>query len=239
MTRPRILLVEDDDAIADAAAYALARDGMHVTRASTLEAARAGCAGVDLVVLDLGLPDGSGYTLLAEWRRVADAVPVIVLTSHDAETDCVACLEAGADDFVAKPFSPRMLVARVRAVMRRRPHPASTAVEPRGPPVPPAVTPLAIDGERRTVSYEGRSVALTKTEFDLLSVLAEATGRVLTRDQLVARVWGEEHALTERTVDSHIKAVRRKLAEAGAGDLAIVAVRGVGFKLAESPGESS
>src|SRR5271165_7193402 len=126
----RVLVVEDDAGIAEAVVYALERDGLATTVAGTVERARATGAGCDLAILDLGLPDGSGYTLLAEWRARSDRPAVIVLTSRDGEVDCVACLEAGADDFVPKPFSPRALVARIRAVLRRRaqaPSPGASA----------------------------------------------------------------------------------------------------------------
>ena len=226
-SQPRVLVVEDDPGIADAVVYALQRDGMTALAASSIAAARAGGAGVDLAILDLGLPDGSGFTLLSEWRAQGRGPAVIVLTSRDAEIDCVASLEAGADDFVAKPFSPRALVARVRAVLRRGTPGASS---PRGTDV----TGLALDPERRTVTYAGRAVELTKLEFDLLAALASRPGRVHTREQLVERVWGGEYALTERTVDSHVKALRRKLGEAGAPPSLITAVRGVGFKLCEA-----
>jgi DNA-binding response OmpR family regulator len=203
---------------------------MTVTATRTIEGARPAVANVDLAVLDLGLPDGSGFALLHEWRARAGGGPaVIVLTSRDADVDCVASLEAGADDFVAKPFSPRALVARVRAVLRRgapRTRGAAPSSAERGPP-------LVIDPERRTARYAGRAVELTKLEFDLLAILAGAPGRVHTRDQLVGRVWGSDHALTERTVDSHVKALRRKLGAAGAAASLITAVRGVGFKLSE------
>jgi DNA-binding response OmpR family regulator len=221
---PRVLVVEDDPGIADAVMYALQRDGMTAVAAPSLEAARAGGAGVDLAILDLGLPDGSGFTLLSEWRAQGGGPAVIVLTSRDAEVDCVASLEAGADDFVPKPFSPRALVARVRAVLRRG---------AAGAPTPPT-TVLAIDAERRTVTYARNPVELTRLEFDLLAALATSPGRVHTREQLVERVWGGDYALTERTVDSHVKALRKKLADAGADAAMIVAVRGVGFKLAEA-----
>jgi len=137
----------------------------------------------------------------------------------------VAALEAGADDFVSKPFSPRALVARARAVLRRA-APSST---------PPAPGGLVVDEGGRTVTYEGREIALTRLEFELLHALASAPGRVHTREQLVRRVWGDDYALTERTIDSHVKALRRKLGEAGASPSLLVAVRGVGFKLAEAP----
>jgi two-component system catabolic regulation response regulator CreB len=211
----RILVVEDDGAIAEAVVYALEKEGMCADRAASLAEARAKLGEADLVVLDLGLPDGSGFSLIGEIRRAAR---VIVLTSRDEEVECVAALEAGADDFVSKPFSPRALVARVRAVLRRSAPSASSSG-------------LEVDLERRTTCFAGRPIALTKTEFDLLAVLAEAPGRVRTRAHLVARVWGDEYALTERTVDSHFKGLRKKLEEAGAPAALLETVRGVGFKL--------
>jgi DNA-binding response OmpR family regulator len=228
--KPRVLVVEDDAGIADAVVYALERDGMCAAVAGSLAAARrAAVADTDLAILDLGLPDGSGFTLLAEWRLGGAEPAVIVLTSRDDEVDCVASLEAGADDFVAKPFSPRALVARVRAVLRR-----GAAV--RGAPGDsvPSASPLLVDADRRSVCFAGRPVDLTKIEFDLLAVLASAPGRVLTRDQIVRRVWGDGYSLGHRTVDSHVKGLRRKLGEAGAGASLITAVRGVGFKLREA-----
>ncbi len=224
-----VLIVEDDEAIADAVVYALQRDGMNASVAPTLFAARAVAACADVVVLDLGLPDGSGFSLLAELRRDGYGPRIIVLTSRDEELECVAALEAGADDFVGKPFSPRALCARVRAVSRRN---ASV----RAPDAPTrAPSGLALDRECRRASYGGAALALTKIEFDLLSVLAEAPGRVRTRAQLVTRVWGDDYALAERTVDSHLKALRKKLSEAGAPPTLVETVRGVGFTLAEEP----
>ncbi|HEY6460028.1 MAG TPA: response regulator transcription factor [Polyangiaceae bacterium] len=238
---PRVLVVEDDPGIADAVAWAMDREGMASVRASTIASARVAVTrGVDLAILDLGLPDGSGFTLLREWRASVAGPAVIVLTSRDDEVDCVASLEAGADDFVAKPFSPRTLVARARAVLRRR---------EQGAPVHSSSTPsaespssglselrasLVVDVERRTVTYAKRAVDLTKIEFDLLAVLAQSPGRVLTREQLVRRVWGDGYAISERTIDSHVKALRRKLGEAGASPALVAAVRGVGFKMTEA-----
>ncbi|HEY1696667.1 MAG TPA: response regulator transcription factor [Polyangiaceae bacterium] len=224
--RPSVLVVEDDPGISDAVAWAMEREGMVPLRANTLASARAAAAGgVDLAILDLGLPDGSGFTLLREWRASGVGPAVIVLTSRDAEVDCVASLEAGADDFVAKPFSPRALAARARAVLRRG----------RPGPLPEPRSSVVVDAERHTVTYEGRAVELTKIEFDLLAVLALSPGHVLSREQLVRRVWGDGYAISERTIDSHVKALRRKLGEAGAPPSLVAAVRGVGFKLAEAP----
>jgi two-component system catabolic regulation response regulator CreB len=233
--RARVLVVEDDAGIAEAVVYALGREGMDATAVHSLEAARAFAEPIHLAVLDLGLPDGSGFALLREWcSRIGSGPAVIVLTSREGEVDCIASLEAGADDFMTKPFSPRELAARARAALRRGVHVAARGTPDAGGIARATAPALAIDGERRTATYAGRSLELTKTEFDLLAALANVAGRVLSRDQLVARVWGDGHALTERTIDTHVKALRRKLAEAGAGPSLIVAVRGVGFKLREA-----
>jgi two-component system, OmpR family, catabolic regulation response regulator CreB len=224
----RVLVVEDDSAIADAVAYALRKEGMHVEVAETLALARPKLGSIDVVVLDLVLTDGSGFTLLQEIQRQPTPPRVLVLTSRDEEVDCVAALEAGADDFVTKPFSPRALVARVRAVARRG---AAS-----GEPVPAMRRPgegLSIDVAARRVAFGDAEVVLTRIEFDLLQALAATPGRVLTRDQLLEKVWGSDFALTPRTVDSHVKAVRRKLEQAGAPDSLIETVRSVGFRMKE------
>jgi two-component system catabolic regulation response regulator CreB len=220
--------VEDDTAIADAVLYCLRRDGMHAELADTLAAAR-GAAEADVVILDLGLPDGSGFSLIPELRRRASCPRVIVLTSRDEDVECVAALEAGADDFVTKPFSPRALAARVRAVARRgEPRAEAEAENARE-------VGLVVDLLARRASFSGNDLGLTRIELDLLAVLAEAPGRVRTREHLVARVWGEEYVLSERTVDSHFKGLRKKLAEAGAPATLVETVRGVGFTLREAP----
>jgi DNA-binding response OmpR family regulator len=229
---PNVLVVEDDAPIADAVLYALRRDGMTAEAAGTLAAARPKLKGADLVILDLTLPDGSGFSLLDEARRSEDGPRIICLTSRDDDVDCVAALEAGADDYVTKPFSPRALVARVRAVLRRG---GSGRSEP--PPAEPAAASgegLSVDPERRLATWAGREIPLTKLEFDLLLALAQTPGRVRTRGQLVEHVWGPSYALTERTVDSHFKGLRRKLEEVGAPSTLVETVRGVGFRLRET-----
>ena len=200
---------------------------MDVARAGTLADARTANGPRDVVVLDLGLPDGSGFALIPELRRQPDGPRIIVLTSRDEDVECVAALDADADadDFVTKPFSPRALAARVRAVARR-------AAEDR---TPRASSALVIDDERRRASFAGNALPLTKIDFDLLAVLAEARGRVRTREHLVRCVWGDTYALAERTVDSHVKGLRRKLAAAGAPATFIDTVRGAGFALREEP----
>lgn len=229
----RVLVVEDDSAIADAVLYCLRRDGMQAEVAGTLAAARLAASAADVVVLDLGLPDGSGFSLIPELRRSDHAARVIVLTSRDEDVECVAALEAGADDFVTKPFSPRALAARVRAVARRAGVNRAAIATAELPPELPSR--LVVDVERRHASFAGTDLGLTKIELDLLAVLMESPGRVRTREHLVRRVWGDTYALAERTVDSHFKGLRRKLVEAGAPATLIETVRGVGFTVREQP----
>jgi DNA-binding response OmpR family regulator len=220
----RILVVEDEPAIAESVAYALSRDGFAVTIAATAASARLEVAASDLVVLDLMLPDDSGLTLISDWRRLGISTPVIVLSSRDDEADRVAALESGADDYVTKPFSPREVVARARAVLRR--------VQV-GKAEDPSPTPsIQVDLATRRAHADNRELELTRVEFDLLACLLESRGKVLSRAELISRVWGDGFALTDRTVDSHVKALRRKVTEAGADAGAIETVRGVGFRIA-------
>jgi two-component system catabolic regulation response regulator CreB len=229
---PAVLVVEDDAAIAQAVLYAFEKEGMRATWADTLAAATPELGACDVIVLDLGLPDGSGFSLLRAASRLTVVPRMVVLTSRDEDIDCVAALEAGADDYVTKPFSPRALIARVRATLRRGPPCAAPLSAPE--PERRVTAGLLIDEERREASLGGHSLGLTKIEFDVLQVLARAPGRVFTRDQLVERVWGGAYALTPRTVDSHVKALRRKLETAGAPSGMIETVRSVGFKLLEA-----
>lgn len=222
-----ILVVEDEPAIAESIAYALQRDGYSVTTAATLAAAEKEVDGVDLVVLDLMLPDGSGFDLLGRIRRVSAATAVIILSSRDAEADRVAALETGADDYVTKPFSPREIVARVRAVLRRA-HPA-----PEAPAAALGDLPLSLDDATRRAFVSGKPMELTRVEFDLLACLLAAPGRVFTRAQLIDRVWGDGFAITDRTIDSHVKSLRRKVADAGGDPAVIETVRGVGYRITE------
>jgi two-component system catabolic regulation response regulator CreB len=248
----RILLVEDEDAIAESLEYALRRDGFEVTHAPTVQQACAALPGADLMVLDLMLPDGSGFDLLQQARQDARRIPVIILSSRDEEADRVAGLEGGADDYVIKPFSPREVVARIRAVLRRlRPVPSPYAGPPISTPTPvpaPVAAPaapqpaaysaaagLVLDQQTRRTSYNGAAVDLTRTEFDLLSVLSSAPDRVFSRQQLIDRIFGEGYAVTDRTIDAHVKALRKKLSAAGADPDLIQTERGVGYRLRQAP----
>lgn len=233
---PKILVVEDEPAIAESIAYSLRRDGFTVTVAPTLAAAERELSHIDLVVLDLMLPDGSGFDLIGQIRRSGQGTAVIVLSSRDGEADRVAALETGADDYVNKPFSPREIVARVRAVLRRAAPPAAAQAPAQGTAngAPPAL-PLSVDEATRRATVHGKLMDLTRVEFDLLACLLAAPGRVFTRAQLIDRVWGDGFAITDRTVDSHVKGLRKKVSEAG-GDAALIeTVRGVGYRVTDRP----
>jgi DNA-binding response OmpR family regulator len=230
----RILLVEDEPAILESLAYVLGRDGFAVVAAKSAAEAQALADGVDLVVLDLMLPDGSGFDLIRGWRAGARPMPIIVLSSRDAEADRVAALESGADDYVTKPFSPREIVARVRAVLRRsagRSQPGPDSSERPEPKAPP----LSTDPRTRRALCAGRALDLTRVEFDLLATLLASPGRVFTRAELIDRVWGDGFRITDRTIDSHVKALRKKISEAGADASWIETVRGVGYRLSDDP----
>jgi two-component system catabolic regulation response regulator CreB len=229
MPLQRILVVEDEPAIAESLAYALRREGYGVAVSSTLSQASVELAAepFDLMVLDLMLPDGSGFDLLGRMRHPESLTAVIVLSSRDAEADRVAALETGADDYVTKPFSPREVVARVRAVLRR------SRPERRPPTASPADPPLTIDPSARRAFVHGKVVELTRVEFDLLACLLEAPGRVYTRAQLIDRVWGDGFAITDRTIDSHVKGLRRKVSDAGGQAHVIETVRGVGYRVSD------
>jgi DNA-binding response OmpR family regulator len=219
-----ILVVEDEPAIAESVAYALRRDGFSVSLAGNLAEAELERDRADLVVLDLMLPDGSGFDFIGTLRAARPGKPVIVLSSRDGEADRVAALETGADDYVTKPFSPREIVARVRAVLRRTSAQGGVAE-------PPDLPPIVVDRATRRAEVSGAPLELTRVEFDLLACMLDGPGRVYTRAELIDRVWGDGFAITDRTVDSHVKALRRKLGEAGADAGIIETVRGVGYRV--------
>jgi len=219
-----ILVVEDEPAIAESLAYSLSREGYTVSTAGSLAEAESKMAAASLIILDLMLPDGSGFDLLAQLRRKLDPPAVIILSSRDHEADRVAGLETGADDYITKPFSPREVVARVRAVLRRTNAKARTST---------TVLALQADPDTRRASVEGQPLELTRVEFDLLACLLSVPGRVFTRSQLIETIWGDNFAITDRTVDSHVKALRRKVGEAGGDPGLVETVRGVGYRVSD------
>jgi len=220
----RILVVEDDGDVLRVVVAFLEREGYQVdtARDGALGLERALAVPPDLVILDWMLPVLDGPAFLARLRREQDT-PVIMLTARTEEHDRITGLEIGADDYVTKPFSPRELVARVRAVLRRRDGSADerpAAIEHRG---------LRVDPAARTVEREGRRADVTTVEFDLLYALASAPGRVFRRTELLDRVWGDEFAGVDRVVDVHVSHLRRKLEPLGADGM-IATVRAVGYK---------
>ena len=221
----RVLVVDDEPAIRESLAFALKREGFAVLEAASLREARARVdEQAELIILDLVLPDGNGRDFLRALRAHSD-IPVIVLTSRDDETDRVLGLEMGADDYVLKPFSPREVTARVRAVLRRaasKPAPEETALRSGA---------LSVDPRTRRATVASSELALSRTEFNLLTVFLGSPGRVFERSQLLEAVWGSDVVVGDRTVDVHIKALRRKIEEAGGDPRALETVRGVGYRL--------
>ena len=229
--KPKILIVEDEPGIADTLQYALRTDGFDPVWVATGEDAVAQVrdAAPALVILDVGLPDTSGFEVFKRVRAFAD-VPVIFLTARSDEIDRVVGLELGADDYVAKPFSPRELVARVRSILRRSAKPIAAPAAPEVASVPP---PVAVDDGRRQIRYYGRLLELSRYEFGLLQTLASRPGHVFTRDTLLARVWDDATESLDRTVDAHVKTLRAKM-KGVAPDLDPIRThRGTGYALAE------
>ena len=228
MSRPRILVVEDEPAIADTIVYALSTEGFEpywcATAGAALEAARAHrCA---LAVLDVGLPDMNGFELFKQLQQVDGGLPAIFLTARSSEIDRVVGLELGADDYIAKPFSPRELAARVRTVLRRVQRSAVAAA-------PQSTGPFEVDDERKAIRFRGRSLDLSRTEYRLLKVLVERPGRVFSRDELMERAWDDPASAFDRTVDAHVKTLRAKLRDVAPDDDPIVTHRGLGYSLSE------
>ena len=230
----RVLIVEDDPSIAELVALYLRHDGHEVDSIddglTALRRIEAAPDAIDLVVLDLMLPGLDGRGLCRRLRDVS-TVPVIMLTALDDDRDKIAGLELGADDYLTKPFNPRELVARVRAVLRRSVHPTSAPDQDRAAGETFTLGAAVLDLAARRFLVHGREIALRTKEFDLLAALAARPGVVLTRDLLLERVWGGESAGDTRTVDVHVSRLRDKLATAATG-LAIETVRSVGYRLA-------
>jgi two-component system response regulator RegX3 len=220
-----VLVVEDEESFSDALSYMLRREGYEVEIAATGPDALSAFdrSGADLVLLDLMLPGLSGTEVCRELRSRSH-VPIIMVTARDAEVDKVVGLELGADDYVTKPFSSRELVARIRAVMRRgaEPEDLMTATVEAGP--------VRMDVERHVVSVDGQQVSMPLKEFDLLELLLRNAGRVLTRGQLIDRVWGADYVGDTKTLDVHVKRLRAKIEPDPAHPKYLVTVRGLGYK---------
>lgn len=221
----RILVVEDEESFSDPLSYLLSKEGYDVAVAETGTEAleEYDRNGADLVLLDLMLPGLSG-TEVCRQLRTRGNVPVIMLTAKDSEIDKVVGLELGADDYVTKPYSSRELVARVRAVLRRRAEPEDL--------VPSTIEagPVRMDVERHVVTVDGQPVQLPLKEFELLELLLRNTGRVMTRGQLIDRVWGSDYVGDTKTLDVHVKRLRSKIEPEPSAPRYLVTVRGLGYK---------
>ena len=229
-----VLLVEDEPAIAEPLGYLLEREGYEVAAvADGAEAlARFGRGDVDLVLLDLMLPVLTGTEVAKRIRTTSD-VPIIMLTAKDAEIDIVVGLELGADDYVTKPYSSRELLARIRAVLRRR-------VEREDDSVGPDVLesgPIRLDADRHAVFVHGAETAMPLKEFELLELLLRNSGRVLTRGQLIDRIWGSDYFGDTKTLDVHVKRIRAKIEEEPAEPRLLLTVRGLGYRFEDLPAE--
>ena len=215
----RVLLVEDDPAISEPLARALGREGYEVLASSTGREALANVEGADLVVLDLGLPDMDGLDVAREIRADGGRVPILILTARTDEVDMVVGLDAGADDYVTKPFRLAELLARVRALLRR--HPAESELRAQD---------IRVDVAAHRAFSGSTELQLTAKEFDLLRVLLREAGSVVERDELMREVWGSDPTGSTKTLDMHVSWLRRKLGDEASDPHYITTVRGMGFR---------
>ena len=222
----RVLIVEDEPDLADPLAYLLRREAYEVEIAEDGPSALALFRehGADIVLLDLMLPGMSG-TEVCRQMRASSGVPIIMLTAKDSEVDIVVGLELGADDYVTKPYSARELLARMRAVLRRL-----AAIDADLDDRVLSGGRVTLDIDRHTVSVEGSEIAMPLKEFELLEVLMRNAGRVLTRGQLIDRVWGTDYFGDTKTLDVHIKRIRSRIEERPADPSMLVTVRGLGYR---------
>ena len=229
MTKLKILIIEDEPSISDNLEYALETEGFETV---TVHTGRDGLdmlktANFALIVLDIGLPDMNGFDICKEIRKSSE-VPIIFLTARDSEIDRVVGLEMGGDDYVTKPFSPRELTARVRAILRRTGETHSSLS-----PVPEnnANIKFAVDQGKKDILYYGTPLKLTKYEYNILKLMLENPGKVFSRQELMKQVWDSPEMSTERTVDTHMKTIRSKMKTIKQDDNSIATKRGFGYLL--------
>ena len=223
--KSRILIVEDEPSIVDNIQYALETDGFEtICFSSGIKALEClGTESVDLIVLDVGLPDVNGFELCKDIRKRTNT-PVIFLTARTEEVDRIVGLEIGGDDYITKPFSPRELTARIKAVLRR----TGSANEN-----PPEKNVFSVDESRRRITYMGKPLDLSRYEFNILKTFINRPGHVFSRDKLMDMAWEEPEASLDRTVDAHIKNIRAKLRNVDPGSDPIITHRGIGYSLRE------
>ncbi|NRA38453.1 MAG: two-component system response regulator CreB [Planctomycetes bacterium] len=219
MSSAHILIVEDEPGIVDNIEFVLQQEDFITSHASTISGARTKYASeqVDLIILDVSLPDDNGFDFCKELRRDSD-VPIIFLTARSDVTDRIIGLELGADDYMVKPFSPRELSARVKAILRRQQRPL-------------AEHPFEVDEQKRIIAYFAQPLKLVRYEFDILSLMIAHPGRVYTRSELMDAVWDEPSSSYDRTIDTHIKVLRTKLHAIRDDQSPIITHRGLGYSL--------
>jgi two-component system response regulator RegX3 len=233
--RRTILMVEDESSITEPLAEALDREGFDTRVAGTVADAleQASDEMPDLVLLDVMLPDGSGYDV-ARTLRERSTVPIIMLTARGEETDRIVGLELGADDYIVKPFSAREVAARIRAVLRRAGDGAQATQPAVGADGPIEVGPVKVDRARRAANVGGTELDLTRKEFELLELLAREAGSVVSRERLIDEVWDTNWFGSTKTLDVHVSSLRRKLGDDSQSPRFIHTVRGVGFRFASA-----
>ena len=227
----KILLLEDEPAIADTVIFALQKENFECVHASTITEAwdLVEKEQIDFAILDIGLPDGNGVDFCRELRNKGNTIPIIFLTARDEEIDRIVGLEVGGDDYLTKPFSPRELVTRVKVIQRRLNSYSSIPKET--PQVPTLNGEFQIDKDKHIVYFSSSELKLTRNEYGLLVFLIENSTKVFTRQQLMEAVWEEPASSLERTVDAHIKSIRKKISEIDSSKDYIITHRGFGYSL--------
>lgn len=225
-----ILVVDDEPKILDVVEYALQKEGYNVITVQNGQEALEmyNSEKIDFIVLDINLPDFTGFDICKE-IRTKSKVPILMLTSRDAEIDRVVGLEIGADDYVPKPFSPRELIARIKAIMRRSSEFENNAGKH-------TVGPFTIDREKFQIILNGKLLELSKTEFNLFEVLMKRPGKVFERAELFKKAWSSDYVATDRTIDAHIKSIRKKIKQIAPNLDPVETIRGVGYKIKENIG---
>ena len=228
----KILVVDDEEPIVDAISYNLKKEGFDVETAGDADECmnRFLSGSPDLVLLDVMLPSGSGLDLCRRLHRYNAALPILLLTARAAEADCLRGFDAGADDYVVKPFSMRELMARVHSHLRRSQRPSEPELVLPDEDTKMVIDNLEINTERREVLKDGLPLTLSRKEFDLLTLLTLHRGRVFDRQTLLSRVWGEDCYVDDRTVDVHIRWLREKLEPIPAKPELLLTIRGIGYK---------
>lgn len=229
LKQKRILVVEDESSIYDNIQFTLSKENFHNDWAQTGKSALEYFSNTyyDLILLDIGLPDMDGFEILKSIRKTSE-VPVLFLSARQEEIDKVLALELGGDDYLSKPFSPREMLARIKAILRRVEKQSSQIITTMDPSI------FQTDEDRYKILYQGKDLELTVTEFKILKVFLSRPGRIYTRDQIMQKVWDDPDASLERSIDAHVKSIRAKINQINSEQEIIITHRGIGYSLAEN-----